>query len=92
MQAFGHQLDSNASASMYDWDGSVSTGGEIAPDHHSTDEEDIAKLQQAMFLSRYRPESGRADRLAANIPGGHTSSWGGNGDHLTGSKVGGGDQ
>lgn len=30
---------------------------------------DRQKLQDAYFLSRYKPEEGRADRLAANLPG-----------------------
>ena len=50
---------------------------------------DAAKLQQAMFVGRYHPSVGRADRSAANIPGGHTSSFGSNGDKMTGTGLGG---
>lgn len=45
------------------------------------------KLQEGMFL-RYHPQAGRADRMASNIPGGHTSSFGGNADHMIGGRGG----
>lgn len=40
------------------------------------------KFQTAMML-RYKPQAGRADRNASNIPGA-TNSWGGNGAHTIG--------
>lgn len=38
--------------------------------------------------SPYMPVAGRADRLAANIPGASQSNWGNNGDHM-GTGMGG---
>ena len=46
-------------------------------------EAEATKLQQG-YLLRYHPQAGRADRMAANIPGGSQSSWGANGDHTIG--------
>ena len=46
-------------------------------------EQEAQKFQSAMML-RYRPQTGRADRMAANIPGGHTDSFGTNADHFIG--------
>jgi hypothetical protein len=56
----------------------------MATETESESDQEATKLQQAMFLGRYRPQAGRADRMAANIPGGHTSSMGSNADHLIG--------
>jgi hypothetical protein len=54
-------------------------------DPYQEEEQDAdSKLRSAMFIGRYRPEAGRADRMASNIPGGHTSDWGSNGDHFIG--------
>jgi hypothetical protein len=53
-------------------------------EEQSESDQEAMKLQQAMFVGRYHPTQGRADKLAANIPGGHQSSWGNNGDHTIG--------
>lgn len=45
-------------------------------------------LSDDVTPTRYEPSEGRADRLAANIPGGVVSDWGFNGDHM-GSGLGG---
>lgn len=45
---------------------------------------DAQKMSAAYMLGKYRPQAGRADRMAANIPGGHTSSFGTNADHFIG--------
>jgi hypothetical protein len=37
--------------------------------YQESEEQDSRKLQQAYMLGRYKPEQGRADKLAANIPG-----------------------
>lgn len=48
-------------------------------------------MDDAQPQGPYMPMAGRADRLAANIPGGSQSSWGVNGDHMT-SGMGGSNQ
>jgi len=70
MQAFGHQVNGFADpdrANMFEQP--PTTGGEIGPSPPPS-------------VTKYLPMTGRADRLAANIPGGQ-SSWGMNGDHMT---------
>lgn len=42
-----------------------------------------AKLQQAMFIKRYQPTAGRADRSSTNIPG-SPSTFGTLGAHTIG--------
>jgi len=37
--------------------------------YKESEDQDAQKLQQAYILGRYKPEQGRADKLAANIPG-----------------------
>jgi hypothetical protein len=37
--------------------------------YKESEDQDAQKLQQAYMIGRYRPEQGRADKLAANIPG-----------------------
>ena len=37
--------------------------------YKEAEQQDAQKLQQAYMIGRYRPEQGRADKLAANIPG-----------------------
>jgi hypothetical protein len=53
-------------------------------DEQRQQEADQVKLSQAFMLRRYQPTSGRADRMATNIPGGSQSSWGTNGGHTIG--------
>jgi hypothetical protein len=53
-------------------------------EEQSESDQEAVKLQQAMFVGRYHPAQGRADRLASNIPGGHISSFGTNADHTIG--------
>jgi hypothetical protein len=52
--------------------------------YQEAEQTDAAKMSAAYMLRRYQPTAGRADRMASNIPGGHTSSWGANGDHTIG--------
>lgn len=37
--------------------------------YKETEQQEAQKLQQAYMIGRYHPEQGRADKLAANIPG-----------------------
>jgi hypothetical protein len=53
-------------------------------DEQQAQEQSEAQKFQSAMMMRYRPEAHRADRLAANIPGGHTSSFGTNADHMIG--------
>lgn len=52
-------------------------------DTETDQQQEETKLREGMML-RYRPQSGRADRLASNIPGGSTSTMGANADHMAG--------
>jgi len=38
-------------------------------EYKEQEQQDAQKLQQAYMIGRYHPEQGRADKLAANIPG-----------------------
>jgi hypothetical protein len=52
--------------------------------YQESEQSDANKMSAAYMLRRYQPTAGRADRMATNIPGGHTDSFGTTGDHLIG--------